>query len=856
MRKVLLRTTGLVLAAACIFQSAAVAKTDYKNVYEYEYMDDVYRYDTGAFLDGDEQDADASHVKYMDMLNKMGFIPYTARSGDLRYDEFVWSAETLRGKNAAQSGTDDRTVSMEEAVDYMNDVLGYKKIYPNRSTEDIAQSLDLLKGLSYDAKKKITAGEFAVLVWNTLNSQYVKVKLSSAEQEFEISDNSFLEDKFSIVKVKGFVDAIYKKNLFSKTQLRKDEVFIDRASYYKGNSGIEQYLGMRVLAYVKQDDDEYTVLYAERENSEDSITIDFKNIDQLDNYIYYSTKSGESKRIPLKDIKYIVHNWDITTDISILDDYEDMDGTLTISKSEKNEKYDCLIIKEYTYCTVASVNTHNEKITLGNGVKLNGSSEIDMSDNDVLICKKSRADFDWTQVATNDIIKVMQNNDGSFKEINVSSTKLTGRVSDFDTEKNKVTIDKRDYYIASSYRNSSEARKIELNSTGTFYVSDDKYIAGFKPSSQYSYAYLRKIWKDDETDKVTAEIFTENGEWKTYTLKDKITLDGKTGVSAENAVDTIRNNKMTNKVIRYKAKEGETVMDAGFSVTTLGEISFIDTFIDNFEEKDDEYRLLSGYTGTVTLGSSATWVKETQYSLMNDAIVFRIPSDTAKTEQYSVTTGAAMGGGNTLAYVEMYTPNDFLMCRVGTAGTPPAQIANENEYWMYVKSVGEGLDDEDEPVYVLKGILVNHNSRKKSQNSEKYQLTCSQTLKELIDLSSKNWLKSGTLLRVSFDQFNALKAASVIFTDNNCDEFYDSVFNYYNSMCGYVTAVDPTLGTYGYMKVLTLQEEYVLQPSGNIILIDTKNDDVYISNLAEVKVGDKVYVHYAANEARMCVVFR
>ncbi len=856
MRKVLLRTTGLLLASVCLLESAAMAKTDYKNVYEYEYMDDVYRYDTGAYLENGEQDADAAHIKYMDMLNKMGFISYSAKAGALRYDEFTWSAETLRGRDVKEQGTDERTVLMEEAVDYMNDILGYKKIYPEQSVEETAQGLGLLKGLSYDAKKEITAGEFAVLVWNTLNSQYVKVKLSGTAQEFEISNNSLLEDKFSIVKVKGFVDAIYKKNLFSKTQLRKDEVFIDRASYYKGNSGIEQYLGMRVLAYVKQDGDEYTVLYAERENSEDSVTVDFKNIDQLDSYIYYTTKSGEEKRIPLKDIKYIVRNWDVTTDISILDNYKNMDGTLTVSKSKKNEKYDCLIIKEYMYCTVASANAHSKKITLGNGIKLNGSSEINMSEDDVLICKKNGADFDWTQIVTNDTIKFMQNSDGSFKEISVSSTKLTGRVSDFDTEKNKVTIDKRDYYIASSYRNSSESRKIELNSTGTFYVSDDRYIAGFKPSSQYSYAYLRKIWKDDETDKVTAEIFTENGEWKTYTLKDKITLDGKTGVSAENAVDTIRNNKMTDKVIRYKAKEGETVMDAGFSVTTLGEISFIDTFIDNFEEKDDEYRLLSGYTGTVTLGSNAKWFKETQYSLMNDAIVFRIPSDTAKTEQYSVTTGSAMGGGNTLAYVEMYTPNDFLMCRVGTAGTPPSQIANENEYWMYVKSVGEGLDDEDEPVYVLKGILVNQESKKKSQNNEKYQLTCSQTLKELIDLSSKNWLKPGTLLRVSFDQFNALKAASVIFTDNNCDEFYDSVFNYYNSMCGYVTAVDPTLGTYGYMKVLTLNEEYVLQAEGNIIMIDTQNDDVYISNLAEVRVGDKMYVHYAANGARMCVVFR
>lgn len=857
MKKTIYKIVSAALAFSCLCQSAVLAKTDYANVYEYEYMDDVYRYDTGEYRGGGTGEADAEYIRYMNILSAMGFTSFGTRGGVLRYDDFAYTIAALRGtKPEKQEADEQKPVLMEDAADYLTDILGYKKLYPGESVEERAKTTGVTDGVVYDAKKEITTGEFAVLVWNTLNAEYVTAKIEEGTQKLELSDKSLLEDKFEIVKVKGFVDGIYKKNLLSQKELRKDEIYIDRTSYHKGNSGAEQYLGMRIEAYVQNEDDEYTILYAEPEKGDGTVTVDFKNIAQLDDYIYYTLKDGTEKRVPIGDIKYIVNNWDVTTDMSILDNYENMDGEVTVSKSQKNGKYDCLIVKEYTYATVMSVNTHSEKIGLNYGVTINGKSEIDMKNPDLLICQKNGEDIDWKEIAVNDVIRVMQNSDGSFREIIVSSEKVSGRVSAFDEDSNKVTIDKRDYYLASSYRNSREAEEIKLNSTGSFYISKDKYIAGFKPSSQYSYAYLRKLWKDEDSEDIYAYIFTELGEWKTYTLKDKLTLDGRANVTADAALDLIKDNKMVDRVIRYKAKEGETTMDAGFSVTTLGEISFIDTFIDNFEEQDDEYRLLEGYKGTITLGSSATWVKETQYSLMGDAVVFRIPSDLNKTEQFSVTSGSAMGGGNTLSYVEMYTPNDFLMCRAGTAGTPPAQIANENEYWMYVKSVGEGLDEEDENVYVLKGILVNHNNKKKSQNTENYQLTCRQSLKELIDLSKKDWLKPGTLLRVSFDQFNVLKAASVIFTDNTCDEFYDSVFNYYNSMCGYVTAVDPTLGKYGYMKVRALEDEYVLQPGGNIIMIDTAEDDAYISSLAEVKVGDKMYVHYAANDARMCVVFR
>ena len=75
-------------------------------------------------------------------------------------------------------------------------------------------------------------------------------------------------------------------------------------------------------------------------------------------------------------------------------------------------------------------------------------------------------------------------------------------------------------------------------------------------------------------------------------------------------------------------------------------------------------------------------------------------------------------------------------------------------------------------------------------------------------------------------------------------------------MCGYVTAVDPTLGDYGYMNINVLSKNYIIKPKGSILFIDNENDEVYVSGIAEVRKGDKMFVHYAAGQGRIHVVFR
>lgn len=150
-------------------------------------------------------------------------------------------------------------------------------------------------------------------------------------------------------------------------------------------------------------------------------------------------------------------------------------------------------------------------------------------------------------------------------------------------------------------------------------------------------------------------------------------------------------------------------------------------------------------------------------------------------------------------------------------------------------------------------LLFQNNSR---EYVEKYVITCTESLRTQLEVTYPGMFKKGSLMRVDYDKNNKLKSATLAFSNNACSEFYTSVYDYYNTMCGTVTAVDPTLGSWGYMNVNAVGTDYIIQPRGSILIIDTAKDKHYVGSVADVRAGDRIFVHYVAAQGRMNVIFR
>lgn len=841
------KITVFILILSLMTPSVALALSDYTNEYHYDNMEDVYEFDLGTYKDKDSvSETNSSYGYYTDILNKMGFIPYKSTGKYLTYGEYLQTLNKLVRKQDINPEVDfseeaEKNVTMYDAVVQMCDALGLLTISDKENIINTAYNYGLLDGITYVAENNITTGEFSKLLWNTLNAEYISVNMGGVENIYKHVDGCILEDEFGIHEVTGILDGMYNQSVYVNDTPLRGEVFINGLPYKSGESGAEEYFGMRVRAYVQENEDEYVILYAETDSKQKYVQIDINDIEGIkSNCILYTDEDGKNKKIKLDNITNVMYNNDRKNDLQYLLDYENYDGVISFVNSEKNGDIDTAIIKNYSYFAVYAVSSYEEKIYLNYDAELNGSNEIDLSKSETLICTSGGGHIDWTEITPNSIIRVIQNADKTYTEIVVSNNNINSNVTSYDKEDNIVTIDENTYRIAKSYLKAPKAKEIKTNSTGTFLISDDGYIAGYISSSSMLYGYVYRTYYDEGNEECIINIYTQLGEWKDYTLKDKATID-ENKMSPIVASQYLKDNSIENTVIRYRA-------------SSKGEINQIDTIIDGIHEINDETRMLSAFKGSVTLTmGGGKYFKETQYSLFNDATVFKIPDDRNKKGLYSVTTSSGLVGADTVAYLEMYTPNDFKMCRVAVAGAAPAEIANENVYWMYVESIGEKIDEDDEFLCVLKGTLYKHSTKEYQEN---YELTCTETLKSQLDATYKNWAEKGSFLRVSFDKKNALTAVSVGFTGGNCEEFYTSIYNYYNTMCGRVLAVDPTLGDYGYMKIEALSNEYIIMPRGSIIIVDSETKESHIANLAEVEVGDKIFVHYAANGGRIHVVIR
>lgn len=144
-------------------------------------------------------------------------------------------------------------------------------------------------------------------------------------------------------------------NIYKNSALRKGYVEIDRG-VYKADDSAANYLGQRVLAYTKEDDSgNKVILHIESDKSNGNVEIDFKNIESLGARTEYTDAEDKLKKIDVSNVRYVLYNGDATHDFSVMNNYKNMDGYVTFSKSKKNGEYDTAVIMSYSYYVIHSV---------------------------------------------------------------------------------------------------------------------------------------------------------------------------------------------------------------------------------------------------------------------------------------------------------------------------------------------------------------------------------------------------------------------------------------------------------------------------------------------------------------------
>ena len=525
MKKKLTRVLASVLAVMTMTVSVNAAV--YNDV-AYPFMDDVYRLDvklagitkdTGD--DANEIEATLCMLGIMKRDAKGKFLP-DAKLSRAAYEaavRVIYSGESVdfaeyEEKYAA------KTVKQEEIVAKLLGFIESAGIDASTiDVEEYASAAGIIKGIDYNAGKEMTRGQFATVVWNTLNSSYVNISyVNGAFRLTSNDDKTLLQDKLGVYEIKGKLNAIPGLNLYGTVSPKQGIVEINRVQYYVGGlENVTDLFAYDVEGYAKydKDDNTYTLISLTAAKKDETLALNLTDIEDIDGSYFYYEEEDNTKKVKIDDFKYIMYNGDFVNEIT--PEMIDEAGTILLTKSGKDVNYDIVVIKEYKNFFMTTYFADNKTLFLGYGATYNGDLSIDLDiETNLYAYYQGKPVTDMSVFGKNKTVSIIQNTSKTYTEVRVSNEYITGKVSG-ETDIG-WRIDDLDLSVDKNYKTLAEnqlsgAVEITNGSEGTFYYTEFGVIAGYKAEGVSEYAIVKRAWFDDEKSETIAKIFTEDNEW-------------------------------------------------------------------------------------------------------------------------------------------------------------------------------------------------------------------------------------------------------------------------------------------------------------------------------------------------------
>ncbi len=831
------------LTVLSLFFSVGSVFAAVENIKGVDYMEDVYRFDV-------EGVASVTNVKY-NLILKLGILQSTDAGAFLKISDYKNAVEVLMGGTNIYAEEKGK-VNLRTALKGLIEALGYPQELAKVSDNDagirtVASRIGLLKGIELKMTDYITNEQFADILFNALNAEigYLPGLVISGP----VSDNTPLGDIFNTVEIKGTVNAIEGINLYGTNAISKGFVQIDRTDYLIGDTAVENYLGCRIKGYARYSEDsgEFTLLHVEKEDEENSLVINFDDIVSFNSTrLTYTNAEGNEKSVNISGITSIVYNGKYMTGVNLSEVLSDADGRVELQSVTGNGSFEMAVVWTYRYYVVDTVDVDEEVIRLKYNALYNDENYIPIDTNARIRVFMNGGVFNWNELLTNNVIRVLSTYDGSYMEIDTSSSTLRGSVNETSEEDNTVIIGSNTYTISNDYHKcvkdtQSGLKKIEAGMQGTFYISSDDKIVGFKAGSQYSFGYLKNVIYDEDNEIYKIKYLSEDGEWRITKFSDYLIVDGKR-MTAEDAGKYLVANKsdITENICRYKSN-GVDMANQGDSLV------FIDTMVDAAEEQTDTDRMRHCGSFEQYMNFRCIYLIGSNYQLSKDTVIFRVPDNLSKEDDFDVmmNTQLPWGDEDIKVPLELYNPNRYYL--IGAAIYKGGEDAVGQEGFILIKNIFSAFDEEEEEiVYKVKGIYLNG-----AANEEREYIVTQDVAEKLASF------KEGDIHRYAV---NGDKISGIMdyFSSGWTLPEPKSIYRYhdYHYISGTVKDRDPEnkllVVDYGNSNIALTRIEK------KVVVIDKTDGkpEVRVADYSAIQTGDKVFFYDIYAYSDWCVVLK
>ena len=568
-----------------------------------------------------------------------------------------------------------------------------------------ANTLDLLDGINTDGNALITRGELAQMLCSAFEVDIYSPDSYGVDVGIRKEDGVTILSKYhDIYDVEGIVTANEFTSVNGDSATREGEIEIDGERYYTEFDDAASYLGYNVKIYYREDDSgKRTVLYMEPcENN--TLQISSDDFGGASGYkLTYYEDSGKKRTIDIEsNTNIILNNEFVNRAVNFnLDSLSAINGTITFISNDGNDKYDVILIKDYTVGVVESVNISGERISFKFGV--NGFSLEETS----YVIYKGEDEIALSEINANAVLSIAASRrflagetDGVVEMI-VSDKTVSGTVDAVSDGKIFISTKEgtAEYKISSKYVSETGALP-NISDNGIFYLdSNDKVIWCQKSSRNgLQFGYLIDARLDEGLmTTVYLKILTSSGEVKIITAKDRLRMDGTSVTSKEmyNALRNISDTPQISMIIRYLLNDDEL-------------LSAIDTKEPNSDNDPDALTLINEDTRMRFQDPAKMLVCNTpkRYIIDDNVMVFEIPGESNDDDEYKVYGNSyfkafeyygGSSGGETMTFCNVKDGSPaaiFMMGGSASASTQLGRISMSENPTGVIKNKVYTLDED------------------------------------------------------------------------------------------------------------------------------------------------------------------
>lgn len=673
-------------------------------------------------VNSDEADVPVTRAKFADIFAKAmniydsNFVPAHPFS-DTQESDYYEAIEILHDRNYI-SGVGDNNFAPENLM-RVEDIarlyvcaLGLE-MYPesnNITFWTAANKLGLLKNVSYTGE--ITVHNLMIMTYNLLVEAPIgKMSYGSIDSKSYTLDSSdnLLYQNFKVVKENGVVSENSVSGVWSMSSVKEGYVKIKldngTVTALEGNTGISNYLGYKMNVYIEYGDDDNRVICYEEGNN-DTCIINISDISfesSTRSQIVYAPNGGNTKRASIASFPSVIYNgvyYDKGTfDLSTLKSYE---GTLTLIKSDNGSSYDIVNIVAYTDYFVSNVEYYDgEMRVFDKGA--NSKLILNEDESEIKIYYANGAEASMYELQANMLLTVMKSADLEKVTIHICDNTETKDIASVKSDERQiVTKDGEEYKVSASY----PIENIEVGKNANIYFDYFGNIGWIETDANYGYSYAivcSAKYKRKE-DVVVLKTFIKSGEFTSFTLAQKVNIDG---VSCKNAQDQL---DALNAVSVKGFQTG--YYPVRYILNDDGQIKNIDTpkYNKGIESEDSLRSCLEKSKTTSGVLFSSDGILAKQFVLSSSAKVFVLPEDASllgNYDMYSSGGKSLLSTGKNTNVMAFQTKEDSMYVNlvvVWKDQSTYAELNHDNKLFLIDKIIDVYDESLEEVVKEVRGI--------------------------------------------------------------------------------------------------------------------------------------------------------